>query len=125
VSNEVVTYVPGGAQEALREVRAVAASCARKPAVVKQGKITSTIQVSPIDDPNLLPGSVAVRIHVHQPGVKPEDTIGVAIYQVKNNTLSGVYAWASNGATFAQAEKAAFRAAETSAQKLGGNSLAA
>jgi hypothetical protein len=125
VSNEVVTYVPGGAQEALREVRAVAKSCARKPAVVTQGKVKTTTEVAPIHDPNLLPGSVAVRIHVHQPGSRPEDTTGVAIYQVKNNVLSGVYAWVNNGTTLAQAEKIAYRAAETSERKLGGTSLAA
>ncbi|HUY72087.1 MAG TPA: hypothetical protein VMV08_07575, partial [Gaiellaceae bacterium] len=106
VSNEVVTYVSGGAQEALREVRAVAESCARTPVVVRRGTVTNTLTVVPIRGSNLLPGAVAVRITVLiTAGKKRATSTGVAIYQVKNNMLSGVYAWSTADTTIAQAEQ--------------------
>ena len=126
VSNEVVTYVNGGAQEALREVRAVARSCARTPVVVKQGAVTNTLTVTPISGPKLLPGSVAVRITVLvSDGKKHATSTGVAIYQVRNNMLSGVYAWSTADTTIAQAEKIGLHAAEQSARNLGGTALTA
>jgi hypothetical protein len=126
VSNEIVTYFKGGAHEALREVRGVAQSCARTPVVVKQGAVTNTLTVTPIKDSNLLPGSVAVRITVlATDGKKRATSIGVAIYQVKNDLLSGVYAWSTAHTTIAQAEKIGFHAAELSARNLGGIALTA
>ncbi|HEY4348463.1 MAG TPA: hypothetical protein VGM80_12815 [Gaiellaceae bacterium] len=121
VSNEVVTYTKGGAQEALREVRGVAASCARKPVVLEQGQLKNVLSVVPIKDAKLLPGSVAVRITVKETnGSKHATTTGVAIYQVKNDTLSGVYAWTTPGTTIDQAAQVGLRAAEQSARNLGG-----
>jgi hypothetical protein len=126
VSNEVVTYVSGGAQEALREVRGVALSCASKPVVVKQGAVTNTLTVTPITGSNLLPGSVAVRITVlATDGKKRATTTGVAIYQVKNDVLSGVYAWSTAKTTIAQAERIGLHAAAQSARNLGGLGLTA
>jgi hypothetical protein len=126
VSNEVVTYVNGGAQEALREVRAVAQSCARTPVVVKQGAVTNTLTVTPIKGSNLLPGSVGVRITVLvTDGRKRATSTGVAIYQVKNNMLSGIYAWSTADTTIAQAQKIGLHAAEQSARNLGGTALTA
>ena len=47
---------------------------------------------------------------------------GVAIYQVKGDTLSGVYAFVGKGTTYADAQRIAFHAAEQSAKNLGGGS---
>jgi hypothetical protein len=126
ISNEVVTYVSGGAQEALREVRGVAQSCARTPVVVKQGTVTNTLTVAPLKASHLLPGSVAVRITVlASNGKKHVTSTGVAIYQVKNNMLSGVYAWSTPKTTIAEAEKVGLHAAAESARNLGGIGLTA
>ncbi len=126
VSNEVVTYVHGGAQEALREVRGVARSCARTPVVVKQGAVTNTLTVAPLKGSKLLPGAVAVQITVlASDGKRHVVSTGVAIYQVKNDTLSGVYAWSTAHTTLAQAEKIGLHAAAQSARNLGGLALSA
>ena len=44
---------------------------------------------------------------------------GIAIYQVKGNTLSGVYTFATKGTSFADVQRVAFHAAEQSAKNLG------
>ena len=50
---------------------------------------------------------------------------GVAVYQIRGNTLSGVYAFVGKGTTFADAQRVAFHAAEQSMHNLGGGTLSA
>jgi hypothetical protein len=120
VSNEVVTYVPGGAKEALSEVTEVAKACAKKPAVLKQGGVTETYKVSLLKDPRLPAGAIAVRIEIDlAKGKKHSTQTGVAVYQVKGNMLSGLYTFVGKGTTFGDAEKLGFHAAEQSAKNLG------
>jgi hypothetical protein len=126
VSNEVVTYLAGGAQQALKEVAAVARSCARQAVVRKAGSTTTTFRVTPLHDPKLLPGAVAVQIKLTATdGKRKVEQTGIAVYQVKGNTLSGVYAFVAKGTTFAQARRIGFHAAEQSAKKIGGLALTA
>lgn len=121
VSNEVVTYVPGGAKEALNEVTEVAKACAKKPAVLTQAGVTETYKVALLNDPKLPAGAIAVRIQIEiTKGKKHTTQTGVAVYQVKGNTLSGLYTFVGKGTTFADAEKLGFHAAEQSARNLGG-----
>ncbi len=121
VSNEVVTYVPGGAKEALKEVSEVATACAKKPAVLKQAGVTETYKVSFLKDTRLPAGAIAVRIEIKLvKGKKHSTQTGVAVYQIKGNTLSGLYTFMTKGTTFADAEQVGFHAAEQSARNLGG-----
>ena len=123
MSNEVVTYVPGGANEALAEVTQVASQCAKSPAVLKQGAIKETYDVSVLKDPRIPAGALAVKIRVTVvDGKKQSSQLGIAIYQVKGNTLSGVYTFVGKGTTFADVERVGFHAAQQSAANLGGGS---
>ncbi|HEX4518520.1 MAG TPA: hypothetical protein VH063_02960 [Gaiellaceae bacterium] len=120
VSNEVVTYVPGGAAVAMNEVTAVAKACAKKPAVLKQGGITETYKVALLKGAHVPQGAIAVRIQiVVTKGKKHTSQTGVAVYQVHGNTLSGLYTFVAKGTTFADAEKVGLHAAEQSAKNLG------
>ena len=120
VSNEVVTYVPGGAQLALAEVTDVARSCAQKPVTTTANGVTTTFETMPLADPQLPPGAVVVKLEIHaHAGKKHANETGIAIYQVKGDTLSGVYTFVAKGTTFAQAEHVAFHAALESARNLG------
>ncbi len=58
-------------------------------------------------------------------GKKKVSQTGVAVYQVRGNTLSGVYTFVGKGTTFADAQRIAFHAAEQSARNLGGGALVA
>ncbi len=121
VSNEVVTYVPGGASEALAEVTQVAGECAKAPAVLKQGAITETYDVSLLKDPRIPAGALAVKIKITVvDGKRHSSQLGIAVYQVKGNTLSGVYTFVGKGTTFADVERVGFHAAAQSAANLGG-----
>lgn len=126
VSNEVVTYADAGAQQALQEVTSVAKSCARKPVVLRSGSVSETYKVSPLSDPKLPAGSVAVKLEITASNGKKKVTqTGVAVYQVRGNTLSGVYTFVGKGTTFADAQRIAFHAAEQSMRNLGGGALSA
>jgi hypothetical protein len=120
VSNEVVRYTAGGAAQALKEVGAVAQACAVKPAVLTNGTLKETYSVSPLKDPKLPAGAVVVKLTITvSKGKQHQTQTGLAIYQVKGDTLSGVYAFVGKGTTFAETEKIAFHAAEQSAKNLG------
>ena len=120
VSNEVVTYVPGGAEEAIAEVTAVARACAQTPVTTVANGVTTTYKTKPLSDPQLPPGAVVVKLVIHaHAGKKHANETGIAIYQVKGNTLSGVYTFVAAGTTFAEAERVAFHAALQSAHNLG------
>jgi hypothetical protein len=120
VSNEVVTYVPDGAKIALSEVTTVAKACAKKPAVLKQGGVTETYKVTLLNDHRVPAGAIAVRIEITvSKGKKHTSQTGIAVYQVKGNTLSGLYTFVTKGTTFADAERVGLHAAEQSAKNLG------
>jgi hypothetical protein len=126
VSNEVVTYAGTGAQQALEEVASVAKACARKPVVVHSGTVSETYKVSPLADPKLPDGSVAVKLEITATnGKKQVKQTGVAVYQIRGNTLSGIYTFVGKGTTFADAQRIAFHAAEQSMHNLGGGALSA
>ncbi len=123
VSNEIVRYTSGGAQEAIGEVATVARACAKTPAVLTQGNVKEVYTVAPLKDPKLPSGAVAVKLTITvSKGRQKQAQTGVAIYQVKGDTLSGVYAFVGNGSTYADAQRIAFHAAEQSAKNLGGGS---
>jgi hypothetical protein len=120
ISNEVVTYVSGGAQQALAEVSKVAHTCSTKSVIQKRGVVTTTFHATPVHDPNLPHSTVAVKLVIKQTdGKKHVTQTGIAIYQVKGNTLSGVYTFATKGTSFADVQRVAFHAAEQSAKNLG------
>ena len=120
VSNEVVRYASGGAAQALKEVGAVAQACAAKSAVITNGTLKETYSVSPLQDPKLPAGAVVVKLTITvSKGKQHQTQTGVAIYQIKGDTLSGIYAFVGKGTTFAETEKIAFHAAEESAKNLG------
>jgi hypothetical protein len=126
VSNEVVTYAGTGAQQAIAEVAAVAKACARKPVVLSSGTVTETYKVAPLTDPKLPAGSVVVKLQITATdGKKKVSQTGVAVYQVRGNTLSGVYTFVGKGTTFADAQRIALHAAEQSMRNLGGGALIA
>jgi len=58
-------------------------------------------------------------------GRKKVTQTGVAVYQVRGNTLSGVYTFVGKGTTFAEAQRIALHAAEQSMRNLGGGTLSA
>src|SRR5262249_54506567 len=90
VSNEVVTYAGTGAQQALAEVSNVAKACARKAVVLHSGTVSETYKVAPLSDPKLPDGTVAVKLEITaSDGKKKVKQTGVAVYQVRGNTLSG------------------------------------
>ena len=117
LSNEVVRYRPGGAPQALREVTHAAEHCPRGPVGTPVPGVSATYRVTKISHPRLLPGYLAVRVHLTAEGRGKRlvlDTVGV--YQVKGDVLSGVYT--NGGATMATQLKVALHAAEESAQNL-------
>jgi hypothetical protein len=95
LSNEVVTYRGGGAQQALREVAHAARHCPRHPVgstVAGVGPLT--YRIGWVSDRRLLPGAVALRIHAT--GLfngRHEETTNLAVYQVRRNVLSAVYTY--------------------------------
>ena len=95
LSNEVVTYRPGGAQQALREVAHAARHCPHHPVGnTVAGLPKFTYRIGWIHDRRLLPGAVALRVRAS--GMLNGKRVVVAtlgIYQVRRNVLSGVYTY--------------------------------
>lgn len=117
LSNKVVTYRPGGAKQALREVTRVAAHCPRGPVGTPVQGLKVTYRLERISDPRLLPGYLAVRVHVTGTvnGVTHHVT-AVGVYQIDGNTFSGVY---TNGfGTITEQQRLALHAAEQSVANL-------
>jgi hypothetical protein len=95
LSNEVVAYRRGGAQQALREVAHAARHCPRKAVgstVAGIGPVT--YRIGWLGDRRLLRGSVALRIHVA--GVRNGrhvEMTSLVVYQARRNVLSGLYTY--------------------------------
>src|SRR3954453_21496470 len=84
LSNEVVTYKPGGAKKALGEVLRHAISCPHTPVVTGEpgvGPLRCTI--TPVHDSHLLAGYVAVRVRAvgKLKNGKPVVQTSYAVYQ--------------------------------------------
>jgi hypothetical protein len=117
LSNEVVTYKPGGAEQAMREVARRAATCPNHAIVTGEpGLPPLRFKITRIGDSNLLKGYLAVRVRVTGTVKgKHVDETSYAVYQRRGNVLSGVYSFGPN--TPAQL-KFALHAAEQSAKNL-------
>lgn len=96
LSNEVVSYRPGGARQALREITHAAAACPHGPVqstVPGVGAVDVTYRLQRLHDARLLPGSLALVVRVSGTinGARRSATEVVA-YQVLGDLLSVVYA---------------------------------
>jgi opacity protein-like surface antigen len=116
-SNEVVTYVKGGAQFALREVSKAVATCPRGPVTGNvKGEPPTTYRITTLHPSGLLAGAIVLRARisatVNGKQVSEEDSV---IYQVRGNVLSAVYTY---GGTRAARETAALHAARQAAKNL-------
>ena len=119
VSNEVVRYRHGGAQQALREITRAASRCPRGPvgssvAGVKQ----ITYRLARLTDRRLLPGYLALRVHYEAVGAVRGQTLkgtAIIVYQARGDVLSGVY---TAGTGLAAQLRVGLHAAEQSALNL-------
>lgn len=120
LSNEVVTYKPGAAKQAMQEVRRHALHCPKTPIVTGQpGLPPLTVTITPVRDAKLLKGYVAVRVRVTGTVKgKAVDDISYAVYQRFGNVLAGTYSFATPATPVPLQERFALRAAEQSAQNL-------
>jgi hypothetical protein len=113
VSNEVVVYRPGGTKLALSELRRAIATCPRGPVdsnIAGIGPIT--YRLKKLRFPALLPGSIALRVHITgKANGRHVDFTSLGVYQVKGAVLSGVYTM--GGAITAQERLAAHAAAQS------------
>ena len=95
LSNEVVTYKPGGAAQAMREVLQHTVHCPKGPVATGQAGLPPLhFTITRIHDSNLLKGSIAVRVRVTgKVKGKPIDNTSYAVYQRLGNVLSGTYSF--------------------------------
>jgi hypothetical protein len=117
LSNEVVTYRPGGAAQAMREVIAHAATCPKHVIATGDPNVpNATFTITRIHDSKLLKGALALKVRVQTTvGGKKFDQTSYAVYQRVGNVLSGTYSFGAN--TPAQLSFA-LHAAEQSARNL-------
>jgi hypothetical protein len=118
LSNEIVRYKPGGAQQAMREVAQHAATCPSKAIITGQSGVGPVrFTITKVRDAKLVKGYVAVRVHAvgKLTSGKKVDDISYAIYQRVGDMLSGVYSFGPD--TPAQ-RQFALHAAEQSATLL-------
>ena len=117
LSNEVVTYKPGGAALAMREVLQHAQNCPSTPITTGEpGLPPLRFTITRVNDPKLLKGYLAVRVRVRGTvNGKKVDEVSYAAYQRHGNVLSGVYSFGPD-----TPEQRAFflHAAEESAKNL-------
>jgi hypothetical protein len=118
LSNEVVRYRPGGAQQALREVAHAASFCPDRPVASNVPGIPPlTYRIATFSDRRLLPGALALRVHFSGTYKgKQISATAIVIYQVKGNVLSGVYTDGSG--TVAAQQALGLHAAVQSAKNL-------
>lgn len=117
LSNEVVTYKPGGAVRAMREVLQHTLHCPKGPVATGQAGLPPLhFTATRIQDPKLLKGAIAVRVRVTgKIKGKPVDETSYAVYQRLGNVLSGTYSFGANTPT---QQRFALQAAEQSAKNL-------
>jgi hypothetical protein len=119
ISNEVVTYEPGGAAQAMREVIHHADNCPNRPIDSgAPGLPPLTFTITRIHDTKLLKGALAVMVRVRGTvNGKKVDQISYAVYQRLGNVFSGTYSLSAEPNTPAQ-RILLLHAAEQSAQNL-------
>lgn len=119
VSNEVVTYEPGGAAQAMREVAHHADDCPNKPIDSGEpGLPKLRFTITRIHDSRLLKGYVAVQVRVRGTVAgKKVDQISFAVYQRLGTVLSGMYTL-SVGSNIQLQRQLVLHAAEQSAKNL-------
>jgi len=119
LSNEVVVYRPGGTQKALQELRHAVTHCPTGPVgshIAGFGPVTYRLKT--LHPRGVLPGSIALRIHVVvKASGRHIDLTVVTIYQTRGTVLSGIYT--SGGSILAQ-ERLGAHAAMESARTLRG-----
>lgn len=116
LSNEVVTYKPGGAALAMQEVTRHALHCPRTPIATGKGVPPLRFTITRMEDSKLLKGYLAVRVRVRGTvNGKSVDQVSYAAYQRYGNVVSGVYSF---GADTGQQLKFFLNAAEESAKNL-------
>ena len=119
LSNEVVSYRPGGAVAAMREVARAVSTCPKTPVgSTVRGVGPMTYRITKLTHPGLLPGYVA--LHLYTSGTyngKPFAGTSFAIFQARGNFLSGVYTEPGTGSVAYQM-RLAFHAAVESAANL-------
>ncbi len=126
ISNEVVAYTASGATQALNEIKTAATACSAATITRIQGSNRVSFHTAPLTVSGLPAGSVAVLLHVVvESAGKTVTEDGVAIYMVRGNILSGIYAYTAPGLPMSKLTNIAIHAAQRSAQKLGGLTLAA
>ena len=116
-SNEVVTYQPGGAKQALAEVIHEAAVCPNGTVKNPPAGVTNLVRhTHVVADSKLLPGSIAI-LETDSGVVKGKsmNSTTMAVYQIRGNVLSGVYGF---GTSAASVQADTLRAAEQSAANL-------
>jgi hypothetical protein len=117
LSNELVTYKPGGAAQAMREVARHADTCPSHAIDTGEpGLPPLRFTITRMADKNLLKGYLAIKVRAR--GVvkgKQVDQTSYAVYQRLGNVLSGTYSFGAN--TPAQLALA-LHAAEQSAHNL-------
>ncbi|HWB23800.1 MAG TPA: hypothetical protein VG652_13045 [Gaiellaceae bacterium] len=118
LSNEIVTYRPGGAVQALEEVAYAASHCPSTPLrSMAKGISTVSFKVSPVPLMEPLPaGSVAyaVTVSLTYKGKQTKEN-DIVVYQIRGNVLSGVYGF---GGTLAARTRATLASAMKSARDL-------
>jgi hypothetical protein len=118
LSNEVVRYRPGGAQQALRETAHAASFCPDHPVPSNVAGLSRvTYRIATFADRGLLPGALGLRVHFSGTYKgKQVSATAIVIYQVKGNVLSGVYT--NGGGTVAAQQALGLHAAVQSAKNL-------
>ena len=121
LSNEVVTYKTGGAQQAMQEVTQHAIHCPKTPVVTGEvGVPPLRFTITRLTDSKLLKGYLAVKIRVRGTvkvnGKETKvDQTSYAVYQRLGDVLSGTYSYGPNTPAQLAFE---LHAAEQSAQNL-------
>lgn len=118
MSNEVVTYLPGGARTAMREFAKAIRQCPTRPVGSHIANVPkSTYRLRRITTHGLLPGSIAVaeKASAIVKGRRVSATT-VVVYQVDGDTLSGIYVYAPH--KLAAHERMALKVAAESAANL-------
>jgi hypothetical protein len=118
VSNEVVSYQPGGAAQALQEVAYAAEHCPSAPLKsTAKGVSAVSFKVAPVPFSQPLPaGSVAyaITISLTYKGKHTQQN-DIVVYQIRGDVLSGVYGY---GGTLAARTHATLASALASAKDL-------
>ena len=119
ISNEIVTYRPGGAAQAMREVIHHADNCPNRPIDTGQAGLPPSHNRSPrIHDAKLLKGALAVEERVRGTvNGKKYDQTSYAVYQRLGNVLAGTYS-VSVGPNTPRPAQMLLHSAEQSAQNL-------